>query len=582
MSQPKRCPDEDTLHLFACEGLSESNSADISHHVEECAACAAVIRRLQSGPTQNLPGRTPAPNEQATRQAELASPESGDAQPLDFVEPPIARDELGRLGGYRLRSLLGRGGMGLVFHAEDIHLQRPVALKVLMPRLASDPRSRERFLREARAAAGLRSEHVVTIYQAGEDRGIPFLAMELLRGEPLDRSQKRGRWPTVPQALRLGKEIALGLAAAHEKGLIHRDVKPANIWLEAPRGRVKLLDFGLARIADEERHLTRTGLVLGTPAYMSPEQARGETLDARSDLFSLGCVLYESLAHELPFQATTVMGQLTALMVDEPRPLRECQPQVPGELGELVGSLLAKKPANRLASAREVAQALQRLERGQMAAVSTGVASASATYVPAPRVLPDQMEVEGGSDPSVSRPGQTRRRTKRSPRSRKARHGSGIWWVALVVIGCLGLLALGAGLFLALRGGRGTLQLLSDDPNVHVIVERSGEQVALLGSQSGQQIELPAGEYTARLGPGPQDLLLSPGRLTLHRGDHQVISVHPLPPPPVLEGAQPPPPRQGRPPEPRWPPPPPGQRPPPPRGVPPGLPDLARPPELRK
>ncbi|MDW8263686.1 MAG: serine/threonine-protein kinase, partial [Phycisphaerales bacterium] len=174
-----------------------------------------------------------------------------------------------------------------------------VALKVLRPDLPPEQMSRDRFLREARAMASIDHENVCTIYQVDEADGRPFMAMQMLLGETLERRLERdGRLP-VAEAARIGREVALGLAAAHAKGIIHRDIKPANIWLEAGTGRVKLLDFGLALPRDSV-HLTRSGFVIGTPAFMSPEQARGEPLDARSDLFSLGVVLYLATTGERP------------------------------------------------------------------------------------------------------------------------------------------------------------------------------------------------------------------------------------------------------------------------------------------
>src|SRR5262249_27717391 len=149
-----------------------------------------------------------------------------------------------------------------------------------------------RFLREARAVAALKHHHIVTIYQVGEDRGVPFLAMEFLEGEPLDARLQRETRLAVPEVLRIGREIAEGLAAAHERGLIHRGIKPANVWLEGEKGVAKLLDFGLARSAGDGTQLTTAGAIVGTPAYMAPEQATGGGVDARCDLFSLGCVLY--------------------------------------------------------------------------------------------------------------------------------------------------------------------------------------------------------------------------------------------------------------------------------------------------
>src|SRR5437764_5748351 len=162
----------------------------------------------------------------------------------------------------------------------------------MRPALASGKAARQRFLREARAAAAVKHDHIVTIYAVGEDRGVPFLAMEFLEGEPLDARLEREKNLPMAEVLRIAREISEGLAGAHDKGLIHRDIKPANVWLEGQWGRVKILDFGLARAAREHAQLTQTGAILGTPAYMAPEQARGETVDARCDLFSLGCVLY--------------------------------------------------------------------------------------------------------------------------------------------------------------------------------------------------------------------------------------------------------------------------------------------------
>jgi hypothetical protein len=282
-----------------------------------------------------------------------------DGPAFRFLNPPVEPDEIGRLAQYRILSVLGQGGMGIVFHAEDVQLQRPVALKLLRPEGAGDLTSRSRLLREARAAAAVKSDHIVTIYQVGMDNDVPFLAMEFLQGESLDSWLARGCRPALPEIYRLGRELALGLAAAHAKGLIHRDVKPTNIWLESPTGRVKLLDFGLVRSDRDPAKLTQSGLVLGTPAYMAPEQARGELLDARCDLFSLGVVLYRLCTGTVPFAGETTMALLTALAVRDPRPVRELNSSIPLELAALVECLLAKDPAKRPPSAQAVADTLQ-------------------------------------------------------------------------------------------------------------------------------------------------------------------------------------------------------------------------------
>ena len=251
----------------------------------------------------------------------------------------------------------------MVLLAEDIHLRRPIALKVMLGTAAANPTARERFLREARAAAAIKHDNVVTIHRVGEDRGTPFIALELLKGQPLDEWLKKQTRATVQQALKIGREVAEGLAQQHELGLVHRDIKPANVWLEAPKGRVKILDFGLARAADEEAHLTREGAAVGTPSYMSPEQARGERVDFRTDLFSLGVLLYRMLTGEQPFKGSTMMAVLMSLGVDTPPTVKEIAPEVPQSLSDLVERLMNKDAAKRPSSATEVAKQLRAIER---------------------------------------------------------------------------------------------------------------------------------------------------------------------------------------------------------------------------
>lgn len=286
-------------------------------------------------------------------------------QELSFA-PAVHRGEVGQLGRYRVLKELGRGGMGAVFLAFDHRLERKVALKVMRPRYADNSDSRERFLREARTAAMVKSDHVVTIFDVGEEQGIPFIAMEYLLGCPLDQYLKtKGELP-LAHAMRIGREAALGLAAAHNLGLVHRDIKPGNLWLEAPKGRVKLLDFGLARIENDDLNLTHTGAMVGTPAYMSPEQARGQKVDYRSDLFSLGVLLYRIVTGEMPFKGNTATAILTSLAVDTPAPVRQLKPELPEALETLLANLLAKDPAQRPASAKEVAQKLRSIEHAKV------------------------------------------------------------------------------------------------------------------------------------------------------------------------------------------------------------------------
>src|SRR4029077_13219306 len=238
-------------------------------------------------------------------------PRSSTEISLAFLDPPADGSHLGSLANFQILRVVGRGGMGVVLHGVDTCLQRDVAIKVLDPELSKDELAVKRFCREARAAASISHENVVAVHQVEHDeaKDIPFLVMELISGESLEKKLEReGRLP-LKEIVRIGMQTAAGLAAAHEKGLIHRDIKPGNILLEQSGQRVKLTDFGLARLAEDVR-LTSTGLVAGTPLYMSPEQASGEELDARSDLFSLGVVLYELAAGEPPFTGKTPLAVL--------------------------------------------------------------------------------------------------------------------------------------------------------------------------------------------------------------------------------------------------------------------------------
>jgi serine/threonine protein kinase len=252
-------------------------------------------------------------------QPSVAGPKQTDRHLFDFLAPPKGPDELGRLGPYRVLKVLGHGGMGVVFEAEDPQLRRKVALKAMLPTLAASETARQRFLREAQTAAAIEHDHIVHIYQVGEDRGVPFIAMAFLKGESLDQRLARQNRLLLPEVVRIGRETAAGLAAADQQGLIHRDIKPANLWLEET-GRVKILDFGLARAAEDKAHLTQSGAIVGTPAYMAPEQVNGQTLDARCDLFSVGCVLYRLSTGELPFKGRDTISTLMAVATEQPPP----------------------------------------------------------------------------------------------------------------------------------------------------------------------------------------------------------------------------------------------------------------------
>lgn len=289
-----------------------------------------------------------------------------------FLTPPEDGRGIGRLGPYRILEQIGSGGMGAVFRAEDPQLQRPLALKVMRAHSLTSPGAHERFLIEARAVAKLKHDNVVTIYQVGEDRGVAFIAMELLEGESLESLLTRERRLTIAKACQIGKEAALALSAAHSAGLVHRDIKPANLWLESITNRIKVLDFGLARAAESASHLTTSGAILGTPAYMAPEQARGEPVDARTDLFSLGVVLYRAITGQNPFRGTSSVATLMEVTTHTPPNPRSFCADVPPELSALVMKLIAKVPDDRPSTAREVFEALATIETRTIQAAKQG------------------------------------------------------------------------------------------------------------------------------------------------------------------------------------------------------------------
>jgi WD40 repeat protein len=418
--------------------------------------------------------------------------------------PPQGPDEIGRLGPFRIIKRLGAGGMGAVYQAVDSQLGRSVALKVLRSRLAGSPVARERFLREARAAAALEHDHVVAIYQVGEDHGVPYLAMPLLRGESLNDRLAAGGGLSLADVLRIGREIAEGLAAAHERGLVHRDIKPANVWLEEGTGRAKILDFGLAQSVEDRVRLTEDGAILGTPAYMAPEQTHGgRPVDFRSDLFSLGCVLYRMATGRLPFAASSHAALLLAIVHDVPVPPAELNPEVLAGLNDLIVQLLAKDPDARPPSARAAVERIRALEQSEPEGA-----------------LPIAIDLgEEAADSLMLRPPRPVRR------GRSGWAAAGI--IALLLVG--GTLA-SPELLLRLRDqianeGRLALRLppAATASAVAVAVRQEGRLIGILDTQARSELRLAAGTYELVLSESAPRLKLTAQRITLGRGERKVV-----------------------------------------------------------
>ncbi len=283
-----------------------------------------------------------------------------------YLEPPTKRGSLGCLGRYELLSILGEGGMGIVFEADEKESGRKVALKVLKPELTDDV-YRQRFEREGKIASSLYDANVCMVYDVGVHNNVSYMAMELLKGESLEDKLKRDGWLPVTVVFKIAKQIAMGLAVAHEQKLVHRDIKPANIWLDSSGPNtdfkiVKILDFGLAKSVEQESQLTAKGMIVGTPNYMAPEQICGMPLDERCDLFSLGCVIYRMFSGKIPFEKENTLAVLHAVVESEIPSLDDLNKKLPQKVLKIMTLLLEKEACNRPSSARKVISLIEVIE----------------------------------------------------------------------------------------------------------------------------------------------------------------------------------------------------------------------------
>jgi Leucine-rich repeat (LRR) protein/tRNA A-37 threonylcarbamoyl transferase component Bud32 len=480
----KAAPAERAAYLEqACAG-----NEPLRRRVEALLAAHPQVGRFLERPVAEAEGLT-----------EIGGVEDSTAD-LSFLAPPTEPGSLGRLDHYEILEVVGRGGMGVVLRARDTKLLRAVALKALAGPLAASGTARRRFAREARAAAAVRDVHVVAIHAVCDDGPVPYLVMEFIDGCSLDTLVRRGGPLEVQEVLRIGIQVASGLAAAHQQGLIHRDVKPANILLENGVQRVKLTDFGLARAADDAS-LTQSGIVAGTPLYMSPEQAAGEPLGPRADLFSLGSVLYEMCTGRPAFRAPSTMAVMKRVCEDTPRPIREASPDVPEALCALIDRLHAKNPADRPGSAQEVADRLA----GVLAELTCGRSR-----------LPDETSTVPGP---ARQAGSTERRTGPSRR-----------WLWVAVAPTLLFVGLGLGEATGVTNFRGTaLRLFSpdgtlvvevDDPAVSVTID--SEDFVITGA-GAKEIRLKPGQYKVRASKDGK--VVQQELVTVARNGRQVVRI---------------------------------------------------------
>lgn len=514
------CPERAVLADFLLGRLPESRIQVVEEHLQECMPCGDTIRLLDSGDTADDLVRQIVAAESKTDSAERTNIDAiikklqehdpcgnlndsgagtGQTQPERDVVARASEvtsrlgksnhpDHLGRVAHYEVIRLLGSGGTGVVFKALDTKLQRPVALKILRPSLGKA--ARERFISEAQTAARISHDQVVTIYHVGEADDLAYMAMQWLPGETLEDRLRRESILSNDVATDIFRQIALGLAAAHENGLIHRDIKPANIWIESDDGRVKILDFGLARVADDDPQFTETGMIAGTPCFMSPEQARGAIVDHRSDLFSLGCVLYRMIAGQLPFQAANVLATLQSIQRYSPPAPEELNSGVCSQLNRLAMCLLEKNAELRPQTAVSVLHALE--------------------------TQPHQWEFRV-PDPVGARPNPT-------PRTR-----SGGLIRKCILAAILLLLPLGALMYghqvIRIVTGTAVIEIETDDPNIDIEVMQDGETVKVIDGTTKHEIEIKHGSYQLRAVGGDNSVTIQPNRLTLARGGKEVVRV---------------------------------------------------------
>ena len=535
------CPDRQLLSSHLLGQVRDEQVDWLDRHIRTCDSCQQVLEGLnpQDELTNDLRNSAPEPEghereiseiiergkqiqsvietvqadeNTAVQQGESSSKLDGE---IDFLQPPVLADEIGRLGGYRVLEVMGVGGMGVVFRAEDPKLKRQIALKAMKPGVAASRSAKDRFLREAQATAAIEHDNIVSIYQVGEDRGIAFIAMRYLRGQSLQEFLAQNPRPSQLQAVSIGRQIANGLAAAHEHGLIHRDIKPDNIWLEAKTDRAKILDFGLARARDDDAGLTHSGMVLGTPKYMAPEQAKAEPIDHRCDLFSLGSVLYQMISGKAPFEGGNLTSTLIAVSQADCKPIAKVCSGLDADLAKLITQLLAKDKEARPQSACEVAAALAKIEKK--------LASAQLEKENQQRFA-ETMEL-ASVGPTTEKP----RPSKRRPSKRWLLTGGAVAGIGAAIVFALGA----AGVLFKVEMENGTLFVNVTNDDFATTVQGKVIQIRNTDTDALYSIELDSPQKTEQLKPGHYEFIVTnadgfrtrTNRFEIAKGENKEVEV---------------------------------------------------------
>lgn len=471
----------------------------VEDHLKQCEHCRLSIQAAEADALW-LNAILPVlkmPNEAAPSCGDSDDGADGESV-LSLLGPTDDPHMLGRIGPYEVTGIVGRGGMGVVFKAFDAALNRFVAIKMLLPQLAASGAARQRFSREGQAAAAVIDDHVLPIYGVDDWQGIPYLVTQYSSGVTLQKRIDEQGALELKEILRIGVQTARGLAAAHAQGLVHRDVKPSNILLDGTVERVLLTDFGLARAADDAS-VTRTGTVAGTPEYMSPEQVRGEVVDARSDLFCLGSTFYAMGTGRSPFRSNSTYGVMHRITECRPAPIWEINPDLPEWVGCIVAKLMSRRPEDRFESADEVADLLEDC----LAHVQ------QPTAVQLPERCRELRENFG--------PGRNQKRTA-------ATRPFVLRRLSLLALGLAGALA---AVLIVLDFNKGKLTIESEADGVAIRITQDGETVERLTvNRTGTAIRVASGKYRVAIDGDADALTIKNGNtVTLRRRGEQIVKI---------------------------------------------------------
>jgi serine/threonine protein kinase len=505
MKTVSQCLQESDIEDLLTGNVATSQSERWEEHVSSCDVCRVAMasrvgdQQWWHEAERSLQGEIIA--EESHRCVDATDDRESTDELLKLLGPTDYPRMLGRIGTYEVLGVLGRGGMGIVFKAFDAPLNRYVAIKMLLPHLAASGAARKRFEREGQAAAAVIDDHVLPIYAVSQWQNIPYLVMQYSSGKNLQRRIDDDGPLDVKEILRIGMQAARGLAAAHAQGLVHRDVKPSNMLLDGSVERVMLTDFGLARAVDDAS-ITRTGTIAGTPQYMSPEQARGKSVDARSDLFSLGCVLYAMSAGRPPFRAESSYAILRLITDEDPRPLQEINPDIPDWLCAIIGKLMSKQAEDRYASADKVAELLEDC----LAHVQQPT---SAPFPESVAKLANGFDSGRNATPADSLGG------FRYPPIGKLIAAAGFAFSLIF-----------AGVLIVLELNKGTLTIESEADDVPIRIMQGDDVVERLTvTKSPQHVRIAAGNYVVEVDGRFDATVLDGGNVSLQRGETDVVKI---------------------------------------------------------